>query len=189
MQATDLLKEEHHGVKIALRSLEKVGAKMEEAAGTEATQYADDLGRLIEFFQVFVDKCHHAKEEEVLFPALVEDNATNANDLVKILLAEHAAGRKMVAEMAAALTSYQAGKRAVIFALRSAARSYTQLLTDHIAKEDNELYPMTDEKISAADQQEMAEGFEKIETERIGLGTHEKFHAMLDEFKQQYLKK
>ena len=33
MQATDLLKEEHHGVKIALRSLEKVGAKLRKPLG------------------------------------------------------------------------------------------------------------------------------------------------------------
>lgn len=189
MQATDLLKEEHHGVKIALRSLEKVGAKLEEAAGAEETPYADDMGRLIEFLRVFVDKCHHAKEEDVLFPALVEDGEPIENDLVKVLLAEHAAGRKLVAEMAEALTSCQAGKTDSVFVLRGAARSYTQLLTDHIAKEDNELYPLADEKISAAAQQEMVEVFEEIETERIGLGTHERFHAMLNEFKQKYLKK
>jgi len=124
-----------------------------------------------------------------LFPALVEGGAPNANDVVKVLLAEHAEARKLVAEMAEALAGYQAGKRDIVSDLRGAARSYTQLLTCHIAKEDNDLYPMADEKISAADQQEMAKVFEKIETERIGLGTHEKFHTMLDEFKQKYLKK
>ena len=189
MQATDLLKEEHHGVKIALRSLEKVGAKLEEAAGAEETPYADDMGRLIEFLRVFVDKCHHAKEEDVLFPALVEDGEPIENDLVKVLLAEHAAGRKLVSEMTEALTSYQAGNRDSVSDLRGAARSYTQLLTDHIAKEDSELYPLADIKISAAAQQEMVEVFEKIEIERIGMGTHEKFHAMLGEFKQKYLNK
>lgn len=189
MQATDLLKEEHHGVKIALRSLEIIGNKLEAAAGADATPYVEDMGKLIEFLKVFVDKCHHAKEEDVLFPALVEGGTTNAKDLVKVLLAEHTAGRKLVAEMAEALTSYQEGNRGIVSALRAAARSYTQLLSDHIDKEDNQLYPMADEKLSPADQQEMVEVFEKIETERIGLGTHEKFHAMLDEFKQKYLKK
>ena len=35
----------------------------------------------------------------------------------------------------------------------------------------------------------LLEVFEKIEIERIGMGTHEKFHAMLGEFKQKYLNK
>ena len=144
---------------------------------------------MIEFLRVFVDKCHHAKEEDVLFPALVEDGEPIENDLVKVLLAEHAAGRKLVSEMTEALTSYQAGNRDSVSDLRGAARSYTQLLTDHIAKEDSELYPLADIKISAAAQQEMVEVFEKIEIERIGMGTHEKFHLMLGEFKQKYLNK
>ena len=46
-----------------------------------------------------------------------------------------------------------------------------------------------DVNVDAAAQQEMVEVFEEIETERIGLGTHERFHAMLNEFKQKYLKK
>jgi len=89
--------------------------------------------------------------------------------------------------MAESLTRYQAGNKDIVSALRGAARNYTQLLADHIAKEDNELYPMADKKISTADQLEMVEVFEKIETERIGLGAHERFHEMLKEFKLKYI--
>jgi hemerythrin-like domain-containing protein len=104
------------------------------------------------------------------------------------LLAEHAAGRKLVVEMAEELTRYQAGNKNAASDLNKAAKSYAHLLIEHIAKEDRDLYPIADAKISAGDQKEMAEVFEKIEVERIGMETHEKFHAMLGEFKQKYLK-
>lgn len=185
MQATDLLKEEHHGVKISLRILEQLCAKLVETPGAQGAIYAADLERLIEFFKVFVDKCHHAKEEDVLFPALV--GTPIASDLVRELLGEHAAGRKLVVEMAEELKKYQTGNKNAVSAIRKAAKSYDQLLTAHIAKEDRDLYTIADVKISARDQKEMVEVFEKIELERIGMGTHEKFHTMLGEFKQKYL--
>lgn len=185
MQATDLLKEEHHGVKISLRILEHLCAKLVETPGAESSKYAADLERLIEFFKVFVDKCHHAKEEDVLFPALV--GTPTASELVRELLEEHASGRKLVVEMAEELTRYQAGNKKAASNISEAAIRYARLLTDHIAKEDRDLYTIADVKISAEDQKEMVEVFEKIEIERIGMGTHEKFHEMLGEFKQKYL--
>lgn len=185
MQATDSLKEEHQGVKISLRILEQLCAKLVETPGAQGAIYAADLERLIEFFKVFVDKCHHAKEEDVLFPALV--GTPIASELVRELLGEHAAGRKLVVEMAEELKKYQTGNKNAVSAIRKAAKSYDQLLTAHIAKEDRDLYTIADVKISAKDQKEMVEVFEKIELERIGMGTHEKFHAMLGEFKQKYL--
>ncbi len=187
MQATDLLKEEHHGVKMSLRILEQLCAKLVEPPGTQGAIYAADLERLIEFFKVFVDKCHHAKEEDVLFPALVEEGVPTTSELVRDLLAEHALGRKLVVEMTEVLKRRQAGNKSAASDLSGVAKSYARLLTEHIAKEDRDLYTIADVKISAEDQKEMAEVFEKIEIERIGMGTHEKFHAMLGEFKQKYL--
>lgn len=188
MKPTELLKEEHHGVKLALRVLGKLCAKIEENPREQSAIYSDDFTRLIEFLRVFVDKCHHAKEEEVLFPAVVEAGASQAEGLVQELLAEHVSGRKLVADMEAALTSYRSGNPDAIPALTGAAGSYAKLLTEHINQEDNVLYLIADAKIADGIQAEMIETFEKIETERIGIGTHDQFHDMLKEFKLKYLK-
>ena len=188
MKPTDLLKEEHHGVKLALRVLTKLCEGISSNPEGKNVEYADDLQRLIDFFRVFVDKCHHAKEEEVLFPALMEAGLPQTEGPVQAILAEHQEGRKLVAEMDAALKSYQQGNRDAVPALVGAATSYARLLLDHIAKEDNILYPVADAQISGDISTRMIEQFEQIETERIGLGTHDQFHDMLKEFKTKYLK-
>jgi hemerythrin-like domain-containing protein len=149
--------------------------------------YVSDYAKLLDFFRVFVDKCHHAKEEEVLFPALLEAGLPREGGPVQVMLAEHDAGRKLVAEMSAALGNYRAGTPDAFTALAAAAQGYTRLLIDHIAKEDNILYPLADAKIPEPRQAGMIDAFEAIETERIGPGTHEQFHAMLKEFKAAYL--
>ena len=68
------------------------------------------------------------------------------------------------------------------------ARNYVALLTQHIKKEDNVLFPMGEKVLSKEIQEGLLEGFEKIEVERIGEGTHEEFHRLLHHLQEVYLK-
>ena len=67
MNPIDELKQEHEGIKLSLEILSRIAQNMQRNVEPGA---AEDMGRLIEFFTVFVDTCHHGKEEELLFPAL-----------------------------------------------------------------------------------------------------------------------
>ncbi len=187
MKPTDLLKEEHHGVKLSLQVLDKLCEKFSDERNADKVAIAADVTRLIDFFRIFVDKCHHAKEEEILFPALIEVGLPKEGGPVQVMLHEHELGRKLVSGMDIVLKKFQAGEIKDLNELIEIARSYIRLLTDHIAKEDNVLYPIADEKISSIIQTEMIEAFEKIETDRIGEGRHEQFHSMLKEFRHKYL--
>lgn len=185
MKPTELLKEEHQGVKLSLKILEKLCLKISQEQNAEDVAA---LNQLIDFFRVFVDRCHHAKEEEILFPALLEAGLPKAGGPVQVMLQEHELGRELVSGMDLVLKNFQAGKSKDLDELIDAAKRYIQLLTDHIAKEDNVLYPIADEKILEEVQEKMIESFEKIEADRIGEGRHEQFHAMLKEFHNKYLK-
>jgi len=55
------------------------------------------------------------------------------------------------------------------------------LLRAHIDKEDNVLFPMADQLLTAADQKELTEAFEKVEAEEIGEGVHDKYHQLAHE--------
>jgi hemerythrin-like domain-containing protein len=64
---------------------------------------ADTLRNLMEFMQVFADKCHQGKEEKILFP-LLETKGVPVNGCpLGILIHEHQSGRKLVAELAEAV--------------------------------------------------------------------------------------
>ena len=127
-------------------------------------------------------------EEEILFPALLAAGLPKQGGPVQVMLNEHELGRKMVSIMDVALTNFRRDKQQALPELKEAAESYIQLLTDHIAKEDNVLYPFADANLSDAIQADMVAAFEDIETERIGQGRHEQFHEMLHEFHKKYLK-
>ncbi|MEN6477828.1 MAG: hemerythrin domain-containing protein, partial [Rectinema sp.] len=65
MKATGQLKEEHKGVLAMLGSFETI---LDRMVGGGAPDRAE-LASILDFLRVFVDKCHHGKEEELLFPA------------------------------------------------------------------------------------------------------------------------
>ena len=178
------LKMEHQAVKMTLRILETLCRKMEQPG--QAVD-VDHIDQLLEFFSVFVDQCHHGKEEELLFPALEAVGVRNEGGPIGVLLEEHERGRASVRNMKAGLSEVRAGEASGAAAFAREAQSYISLLDQHILKEDNVLFPMAEQQLSEAEKAELSEGFERIEIEKIGVGRHEEFHRLLDHLESVYL--
>jgi hemerythrin-like domain-containing protein len=58
------------------------------------------------------------------------------------------------------------------------ARGFTELLQNHIMKEDRVLYGMAEKIIPLREIEKMAEDFEKFELEVVGEGAHERWHVL-----------
>lgn len=185
MQPIKDLKMEHDAVQLTLRILDKICQKIEQSGEIIDHQHLDQL---LEFFKVFVDKCHHGKEEELLFPALENVGVSREGGPIGVLLHEHQQGREYVRDMNAALAQYTKGDRTVVDAFIKTARGYIKLLNQHIDKENNVLFPLADTHLPEQVQAKLWEGFEMIETQKIGVGKHEEFHKMLENLKSVYLK-
>jgi hemerythrin-like domain-containing protein len=134
----------------------------------------------VDFLRGFADRCHHHKEEQLLFPALAEKGVPTEGGPIAVMLHEHDQGRAHIRAMGAALERYQAGDRKAVQDLAAAATGYTQLLRAHIWKEDNVLFQMANQALSAEEQQALAAEFDRVELEVMGAGTHERYHQMLD---------
>ena len=182
MKATQQLKDEHQGIIIVFRILEKICDKL----NADGTLNASHFEGILEFFKVFVDKCHHGKEEDLLFPAMEEVGIPRQGP-IGVMLAEHTMGRKFVKAISDAYSEHKAGKASASAGLIENAKGYISLMLAHIDKEDHVLYPMGDSRFSEEKQEELYEGFEKIEVERIGIGKHEEFHGMIDKLSKIYL--
>ncbi len=169
METTDTLQTEHNAVLYVLDQLEQATS----AAGGGQPVPADFFTDVGEFFRVFVDQCHHGKEETVLFPRLSDVR------LRQMLEAEHNQGRQLAKAYAAAVDAYVPGDAASAAAVQRAASEYATRLREHIARETDRLLPVVEKEL-AADDNDLAEAFERIETERIGAGTHERLHGMIE---------
>ncbi len=183
MKPTEELIREHDAIQTMLRILESASTRL--FAGEKVS--ADDLGNMIEFLRVFADRCHHAKEETVLFPAMEAVGIPRERGPIGVMLSEHDAGRKHIRGMADALDSYRKGVDGAAREFVTHARLYSNLLFQHIQKENQILFPMADAHIAETEQERIAREFARLEAEQIGEGTHERFHALLGELKQAYL--
>lgn len=184
MKATDQLKEEHKGVLLMLQILEAVCQRLKK--GQEVNP--EHLSQILEFLKVFVDRCHHTKEEELLFPAMEKAGVPNEGGPIGMMLLEHDQGRGYIKGFAEAVESYQSGDKKTGAKIIKNAQGYINLLKEHINKEDGMLYVIADMHLSKKEQEKLAQEFEKVEKERIGLGKHEQFHKLLDELEKVYLK-
>jgi len=184
MNPTQELVHEHEIVKHALTILEQISAKL-DAGGTLNVEH---LSRLLEFLTEFVDKCHHGKEEDVLFPMMVQTGAPPAKPMTSQMLSEHQTGRTFIKNMKQAFTQYQAGAADAGRDISKNANGYIELLRTHITKEDTILYPFAEKLLTAAQQTELVEEFERIEIERTGPGKHEEYHQMIHELGSLYVK-
>jgi hemerythrin-like domain-containing protein len=175
-RATHVLRQEHEAI---LRMLE---AALQAARQLERSQPVEPsvLKGVMEFFQQFADKCHHTKEEDLLFPLLEKKGLPRAGGPVGVMLHEHELGRSLVAEMAAATESYSSGDLAAGPRWALATRRYADLLGHHISKENDILFVMAERMLSETEQHELAAAFERLEVEKMGAGTHQQLHAKME---------
>jgi hemerythrin-like domain-containing protein len=183
VKPTEQLKGEHQAIKVMLRVAEKVCEKLE--SGQEVNP--EHLEQIVEFIKVFADKCHHGKEEDLLFDAMEEAGIPKKGGPIGVMLTEHDMGRGYVRGMSEAIAAYKVGDRKASSAIVGNARNYIALLTQHIDKEDNILYPMADMHLSEDQQKELLEGFERVEHEEIGVGEHKDLYRLLGHLQKVYL--
>lgn len=174
MTPNRVLAEEHKIIVTVLGAVERRVAELEAGAAVEGEWF----GQLLEFLRAFVDRCHHGKEERHLFPALRELALPEEAAFLDELLEDHDRGRRGVAAAEAALqapagTTPEPG-------LAETLSAYAAGLRKHIYRENTELFALTDRRLSAEQQAEVAEGFERVE-EELGAGQHEALHRLAEE--------
>jgi hemerythrin-like domain-containing protein len=175
MLATEILRKEHDAILKMLDALDQTSLQLSGAASVQPST----LQGLLEFFQLFADRCHHGKEEDLLFPLLERRGIPRGGGPIGVMLFEHDRGRELIREMSAAASEYEKEPHAAGRRWAEAAGEYSQLLREHIMKENNILFRMAEQILSPDEQTSLAADFEKAEIEKMGAGTHERLHARM----------
>ena len=172
----DLLSE-HEAISSAIRILECMMDAMKKAPTVDTT----DMLAFIGFLKEFADKCHHGKEEGLLFPAMIAAGVPQEGGPISAMLAEHALGRKLIQEMEESIAM-----NVDLAKFAQAEKGYAHLLRNHIQKENWVLFPMADDVLTEPQLEKLYEGFEAHEEKVIGRGRHEELHAMLKSLQEKY---
>jgi hemerythrin-like domain-containing protein len=171
---TAVMVEEHQLILRMIALVEKSVALAEAGRFSDWSFYLDVA---LPFIKHYADRFHHAKEEDVLFKALVANGMPEKNSPVAAMLMEHDHGRAFVRGMEGAAQRLLAGESAVA-ELAENARGYCALLRDHIEKEDNILYPLGERVLPEAVRAAMIAAYAAAEAASPGLD--EKYRHMVE---------
>jgi len=174
--ATQVLRNEHNAILEVLETTEQVSQLLNKRVAVPPHV----LSNIIEFFRLFADRCHHGKEEDLLFPLLQKKGMPAGGGPIAVMLMEHDQGRAFIREMVEAAQAYEKGDKPAGQQWADAAENYVMLLRQHIDKENNVLFIMAERLLSASDQQQLAVAFDEVETKKLGAGTHERLHRLKD---------
>ncbi|MBS4027697.1 MAG: hemerythrin domain-containing protein [Ignavibacteriales bacterium] len=159
MKPTDILKKEHRAIERMLRILDTVAEQAEAGEKIPSFIFRD----AIRFLQQFADKCHHGKEEAILFPAMVQKGFSQNGGPIGVMLGEHDEGREHIRAMLSALERYEQNDRSAVRELANHSHAFTELLRMHIHKEDNILFMMAEQSLSETEQQKLLDEFFRVE--------------------------
>jgi hemerythrin-like domain-containing protein len=164
----------------ALDALEQKLSQVENGAPTDRAYFE----KAVEFIRTFADRCHHGKEENLLFKTMVDRGFPRDVGPIAVMLHEHEVGRAFVRGMAEAAASAAADPAAARRIIEN-GRGYIQLLRAHIDKENSILFPMADNVLGPEDQAYLEKEFERFEAEETGAGVHEAMLTLLEEMKAE----
>jgi hemerythrin-like domain-containing protein len=106
----------------------------------------------VDFIRNYADSYHHAKEEDLLFKYFDEDA-----EIIKAMHEDHRNARSRVKNIVEGVESRDRGS--VIENLGA----YRELLTDHIRKEDDILYPWMDRNITTTQVGKLFSSFSEVD--------------------------
>lgn len=160
------LMDEHRLIEkmIALMSMQLKRFKQEEKADVNFIAIAMD------FIKTYADKCHHHKEEDILFRDL--DRKLLSSEHKKILQElrdEHNQARETVIRLAEARDRYAAGSQETFLEILNSIKEITELYPKHIEKEEWHFFVPVMQYFNAEEQQKMLQEFGEADRTLIHL--------------------
>lgn len=176
MQSIEILMREHRNIERVVTALERAAAHLARGAPVRPSFFIEAAG----FFADYADGVHHAKEEGVLFGAIVQSGMPASEGPIPMMLEEHVEARACTRALRTAGLRLEGGDLAAAKDVVSAARRYAALIRDHIAKEDEVLFPMAAQMMSPDTESAVVAGMAQLEQQEAGSGKLATLLALAD---------
>lgn len=173
--ATRVLREEHQTIREALNFAEGVSVNIDRGGRPSP----EVLTQVMDFLRLYVDRCHHSKEEEILFPLLETKGMSMTNGPLGVMLMEHERARGLIQEMTEAAEACKADGEKASKQWARAAWDYSGLMQEHFGKEEEILFRMADNVLAPEEQDAIVIEFERLEAEKLGRGKHQEIESMM----------
>ncbi len=100
------------------------------------------IGQILDFLHNYTDNLHYAKEERILFPAVMDVTKPWISKIINNLMHEHELAREYIKEIDKLLHACLAGNTEALRDLASGMLKYVELEKNHIEVEDEVVMPL-----------------------------------------------
>ncbi len=168
---------EHRLIERMIRQIDRAVQRMKQTGQADIV-FVDHA---VDFIRTYADRCHHGKEENILFRELAKKNIPpDHRRIMDELVAEHVWGRSKVAEIVAAKDRYVQGDKTASAALADAITALTAFYPKHIEKEDKGFFLPVMEHFSQAEKDQMLQEGYDFDAGLI----HEKYKMLVEDFER-----
>jgi hemerythrin-like domain-containing protein len=132
----------------------------------------------IDFMQMYADRCHHGKEEDILFRALKSKSlSAELAQILQELINEHNISRDNIRELTFARQRYLAKDKSAFDDIHTAVKAIVELYPEHILKEDKCFFLPCMEYFTTQEKENMILEFKEFDRNLI----HEKYKSIVKE--------
>lgn len=136
----------------------------------------------VDFFRMYADRCHHGKEEDILFRDLGKKKlSSDHKKIMDELVEDHKFARSTVGKLVEAKNSYVKGKSDAISEILKNLNILSEFYPTHIEKEDKRFFIPVMNYFSKEEQNAMLQEFWDFDKTLI----HEKYKKILEDLKNK----
>ena len=137
------------------------------------------IEKAYDFLRTYADRCHHGKEEDILFIRLDEKQLSEEHrDTMEKLIKEHVYARKTVGSLIEAKEKYEKGDKSALKDITGKMNDLVSLYPRHIETEDKHFFLPCMKYFSREELDEMLEEFAAFDRKII----HEKYTKLVEEY-------
>lgn len=131
----------------------------------------------VDFLRTYADRCHHGKEEDILFAALdKKDISAEHRQTIEKLVQEHVWARETTLALVWAKEDYLQGKDQAIEKILKNLEELVNFYPRHIEEEDKQFFIPCMSYFSEAEREEMLQAMWEFDRQMI----HEKYRGVVE---------
>ena len=141
------------------------------------------IDRAVDFMRVYADKCHHGKEEDILFRELSEkDISEDHKRIMDELMQEHIVGRENVKNLVQAKSNYENGAEGALNEIINCFEKLVNFYPKHIEKEDKHFFLEVMDYFSDKEKETMLNEYWEFDRKLI----HENYQNIIENIEKKY---
>jgi hemerythrin-like domain-containing protein len=159
------------------RMIRKMGLQLDEMNRLGSLD-VNFVNVAVDFIRVYADRCHHGKEEDILFRDLASKPISPEHKrIMEELLEEHEHARSVVGRLDQAKEQYAQGRLDAMAEAAACIRELVEFYPVHILKEDKQFFFPCMEYFSREEQDGMLQEFWEFDRRLI----HEKYGSVVEQ--------